>query len=231
MLESQLQEMKDDMDNSVFKEMVFNQSSRDNVLRKLDWKPKKSFNIKLVFSYTSVLLIITFLVLSNVQITDEILEGIGLKSSSQALQLELNEQLISDARNGVFSPAPDISIGMSMDEVKAILGKPIREERLNQLDIVLFYNHFHLLFYENELDFIAINNIDHVNKNDMINFFGKPDYEKFSEKHGYGLVRFSIKGAGNLNWYFNCFVDIQDKQTIKEIQFSNATINFKEVLE
>lgn len=229
MLESQLREMKDDMDNSVFKEMVFSQSSRDNVLRKLDSKPKKSFNIKLVFSYTSVLLIITFLVLSNTQFTDEILEGIGLKSSSQ-VQLELNEQLIADARNGVFSPAPDISIGMSLDEVKAILGKPIREERLN-LDIVLFYNHFHLLFYENELDFIAINNIDHVNKNDMINFFGKPDYEKFSEKHGYGLVRFSIKGAGNVNWHFNCFVDIQDKQTIKEIQFSNASISFKEVLE
>lgn len=228
MLESQLQEVKDDMDNLVFKEMVFNQSNRDNVLRKLDVKPKKSFNIKLVFSYASVLSIFTFLVFSNVQFTGNSLGYIGINSTLQALELELNEQLITDARNGVFSPVPDVSIGMSINEVKEIIGKPIKEEHLNELDVVLFYSHFHLLFFENTLNFISINNITNVNKIDLINFFGNPDYEKYSEEHSHGLVTFPIQAKGNVTWYFNCYVDIEDKQTIKEIQFSNAEIRFKE---
>lgn len=91
------------------------------------------------------------------------------------------------------------------------------------VDTVLVYNHFHLLFFENELDFISITNIDHVDKNDMNNFFGKPDYEKFIEQRGYGIVTYSINGTKNAKWYFNCFVDIQDKQTIKEIQFSKCS--------
>ena len=45
MLESQLQKMKDDMDNSVFKDMVFDHSKRSNVLRKLDSKPNTTLTI------------------------------------------------------------------------------------------------------------------------------------------------------------------------------------------
>lgn len=224
MLEKQLVELKEDMNDSVFKDVVFTQKHRSKVLNKIETKSKKSFNMKLILSSTFSVLIFCVLLLSTIQFKDGKL--IGSDSGSQFFSLELNEQLIVDAKNGIFSPVPSVRYGMSVDEVKEILGEPNAVKTPSEIDTVYFYGDFYLLFMENELKFISISNVGNINKEDMIKFFGRPSYEAYNEEHGHGLVRFSVGDSSNKKWHFNCFVDIHDKNTISGIQFSKEVIHF-----
>ncbi|WP_239430713.1 hypothetical protein [Sporosarcina sp. ACRSL] len=217
-------ELKADMNNSVFKDMEFGQKQRNNVLNKLDAKNKNPFNVKFILSSTFSVLIFCVLLLSTIQIKDGML--IGRDSGSQFYPLQLNEQLIADAKNGIFSPVPSVSYGMSVDEVRGILGEPNSVEMPSEIDTVLWYGDIYLLFTFDELLFTSISNIPHITKEDMIKVFGRPDYEAYNEEHGHGLVTFSVGDSIYKKWHFNCFVDIQDKNTITSIQFSKDVIRF-----
>lgn len=222
MLEKQLVELKEDMNNSLFKEMVFTQKHKSNVLNKIEVKNKKSFNVKLILSSTFSVLLFCVLLLSTLQVKDGNISNAG----SQFFQLALNEQLIADAKNGIFSPVPSVGYGMSLDEVTDILGEPSSVEMPSQIDTVLMYGDIYLLFINDELKFTSISNIPHITKEDMIKLFGRPDYEAYNEEHGHGLVRFSVGDSIYKKWHFNCFVDIHDKNTISSIQFSKDVILF-----
>jgi hypothetical protein len=217
-------ELKEDMNNSVFKDMIFSHEHRSVVLNKLDAKKKNLFNSKLILSSTFSVLIFCVLLLSTVQIKDGNL--IGRNSGSQFYPLKLNEQLIVDAKNGIFSPVPSIIYGMTLDEVTEILGEPDSVKIPSKIDTVLTYGDIYLLFIEDELKFTSISNIPHITKEEMIKIFGRPDYEAYNEEKGHGIVRFSVGDSLYKKWYFNCFVDIHDKNTISSIQFSKDIILF-----
>lgn len=219
MLETQLQELKKAMNNSIFKDVEFSGKQRNIVLNKLDRKHKNPFNLKILFSSTFAVLIFCVLLLSTIQIKPE--NSIIQTTGSNFFPFELNEQLITDAKKGVFSPVPSVSYNMTLNEVEEILGSPVSVENPSQIDTVLHYEGFHLLFIEQRLKFIAVS-ITNIKKDDLINFFGKADYENFNEQLGIGIVTFSV---GN-RWHFNFFVDIQDRSTIKGVQFSKDVIRW-----
>ena len=224
MLETQLQELKEDMNSSIFKDVEFSKKQRSIVLSKLDRKHKKHLNLKIFFTSAFAVLIFSVLLLSTIQLKSENI--IDQTAGSNFFPLELNEQLITDAKKGIFSPVPSVSYNMSLNEVKGILGNPFSVIKPSQIDTVLHYGEFYLLFIEQRLKFIGVTNITNVKKDDLIKLFGKPDYENYNEQRGYGLVTFSVGDSIYNRWHFNCFVDIKDKNTIKDIQFSKDVIRF-----
>ncbi|WP_432363255.1 hypothetical protein [Sporosarcina sp. UB5] len=219
MLEKQLMGLKEDMNNSIFKNLAFDHKQRSVVLNKLDRKNKHPFNIKIILSSSFSVLIFCVLLLSTIQIKDKNL--IGRDSGSQFFPFELNEQLITDAKEGRFSPVPSVTYGMSLVEVKELLGEPNMIEMPSEIDTVFSYDDFYLLFIEDELKFICISDFGNINKEDLISFFGRPDYENYNEELGVGVVTFSVG-----RWNFNFFIDIQDKSTIRSLQFSRDVIRY-----
>ena len=71
MLETQLQELKEDMNSSIFKDVEFSKKQRSIVLSKLDRKHKKHLNLKIFFTSAFAVLIFSVLLLSTIQIKSE----------------------------------------------------------------------------------------------------------------------------------------------------------------
>lgn len=146
--------------------------------------------------------------------------------------LEVNEKLLTDAKQRKFSPVPSIVIGYSMDSVKRILGTPDQEYSAENHPgmgdySTLIYDNLKLSFRNGKLWSINISELN-LNISELSSVLGKPVYQHKEENSAeVELYTYVVLAHGNEGFYFHCKPSRDDKTTIESVSFTNEPVFYE----